>query len=113
VALSIAVVDAAPAQQLVVAVWTDELMFQRRETVQVHVEVGAFPDMLPGASVHVEAVDPRGRIRFRGDGITDRNGEVSFRFRPSPRTGEWTVTATASLAGYEDGSDATTFDVVR
>ncbi len=67
---------------------------------------------LVDAAVHVELVTAKGNT-LAGDGNTGPDGVVVFRYNTSKRdgSGTYTVTATASAAGYNPGDATTTFTV--
>ena len=65
-----------------------------------------------GASVTVTVAAPNGGVAS-GTGTTGSNGVVNFDYYLgfSPPAGTYSVSATASAAGYNSGSGSTTFNV--
>ncbi len=109
---SISVTVANTVKQLSVSVTTDKDSYQMNEWVYITVKVTDGTNPIADASVHVEVLTPSGN-KYAGDGSTDSNGEVTFKFKPKKPdgTGTYQVTATASKEGYESGSGSTTFEV--
>lgn len=68
---------------------------------------------LQGASVNVTILYPNGSTAWTGSGTTNSSGVVQFKIRiqKNAPTGTYTESATASLSGYQSGSDTTTFTV--
>lgn len=109
---TIGVTVANTVKQLSVSVNTDKSSYTMGEWVYITVKVTHDTNPISDASVHVELTTASGRV-YAGDGSTDSNGEVTFTFKikKPDGTGTYSVTPTASKAGYESGSGSTTFKV--
>lgn len=100
---------------LYVNVATDKENYVLRETVYITVTVtenNESEQPVESAIVQAEITTASGR-KYTKDGITDSNGEVTFKFKIKKPDGKgaYSVTANASKSGYVPGSDSTAFDV--
>jgi hypothetical protein len=109
-------IDVEELLPLVVSVSTNEETYSQSETVIITATVTGGTDLVSGASVHVVVVTgPRGRPVYKADGTTAEDGTATFQYtlKKKAKTGDYKVTATASIAGYASGSDETTFEVTK
>jgi subtilisin family serine protease len=108
---TITVLSSGGTSQLVVSVTTDKVVYGWWETPVMTVRVTDGAKGVRGATVTVGVLTPTGRW-LTARGTTDAAGAYRAAYRPSPRRdgyGGFTVTATATKAGYTDGSDTTSF----
>ena len=105
-------ITVAPGQ-LAVSVGTDRSSYRRNKTVLITVAVEQFSPELSGTVVSVKLSDSRAKVRYTAQASVDENGAASFQHKLSKkgRRGEWSLTATATHAGYLPGSADTTFKV--
>jgi len=100
---------AAVPQILYVNVVTDKKSYVLRETVSITVTVKEDDDggqiTVEDATVQTEITTASGR-KYTKDGITDSNGEVTFKFKIKKPDGKgiYSVAANASKSGYDPGS---------
>jgi len=98
---------------LVVSVTTDKDFYTNRDKVLISVEVtdGSFP--IPNATVSVTVTTFTNRTKVF-TGTTDAAGKLLINYKFNVRKdgyGEYSVLATATLSGYQNGSDSTNFIV--
>lgn len=113
---TITVTVANAVKTLSVTVTTDKTNYTRNSWVYITVTVkdSATGSLLEGASVKVTVYYPDGLVAGTGSGTTNSDGIAQFKYKVGPRapTGTYKVVATASLTGYETGTEETTFNVV-
>lgn len=99
---------------LSVSVTTDKASYVNGEIVRITCTVtdGAAP--VAGAAVTLVISAPKSTLS--GSGTTDSAGVVRFNYKVNSKrdgVGTYTATATATKAGYNDGTGSTTFQVTR
>lgn len=96
---------------LTVSVQTNKTTYRLGETVTITVLVKNTSGIAAsGAAVHIDITTANGR-KYSGDGTTGANGTTVFKLRPKSSDGKgiYTVAATASKSGYNQGTGGTTF----
>jgi len=97
---------------LTVTVTTDQAAYANRDTVTMSAEVTDGSSAVASAAVHFTVAAPSKTLGC--DATTGNDGIARCVYKVNTRrdgTGTFTVEATASKAGYTDGSDSTTFNV--
>jgi len=101
----------SPTTVLSVLVTSDFPTYTPKSFALITVEVTA-GSPVSGASVSLKVTAPDGKVKTLS-GTTDDFGEVTFKYRISPKAplGEYTAIASASAAGFNPGTGSTTFTV--
>jgi len=103
------------AKTLSATVVTDKATYSRGSYVYITVTVkdGTTGNPLQGVSVKVTVYYPNGSVAWTGSNTTGSNGTVRFTYRVArnAQRGTYKVAATASLAGYQNRTGQTTFNV--
>ena len=113
-AITITVSEAPPpaAEALAVDVWTDKPGYNNRETVLITVAVAdGQGGAVAGADIIVTVDTPAGRT-WSKTAASDAAGTATVSYKVNQKRdgqGTYAVTATATAAGFEPGSAATTF----
>ena len=98
---------------LTVDVVTDQTSYRNREKVIITVHVSLAGSPVAGADAHVDVITANG-TSLVGDRLTSSFGSAAFSYRVDARKhgyGSYTVDASAAMAGFDPGSNSTTFEV--
>jgi subtilisin family serine protease len=104
-----------PTPSLAVSVATDAMSYVQRDTVNITVLVSSANGAISGATVSVVISTTSGRT-LTSTATTDSTGKAVVQYQANAKrdgSGTYTVTAAASMAGYNSGSASTTFKVSR
>ena len=97
---------------LVIVVDTDQDSYTTGDTAYITVNVTDGASPVSGASVSMRLTTPKGKV-YTQSGTTNSSGDASFSHGIHTRrdgSGVYTVSATASAAGYEEGTGSSTFE---